>query len=138
MADDRNILEIDAGPLTEDLVSYVTEQLDDETLDQIEVGRELDRPDDFASEPITISVILIFTTTAAVIEVGRMVERWIEKKRQEGQVNLLIKAYTVSTEAGEAVEKAVAKHSEVAKVMPLPEHPDYTKFNLAGGHAAGG
>ncbi|MED5803355.1 hypothetical protein VX037_20225, partial [Gordonia sp. Z-3] len=112
MTGDRNIIEINAGSLTEDLISYVTGELEDDVLDEVEVGRELDRPDHYASEPITIAAILI-GTTAAIVQIGRLLERWTEMSRQKSQVNLVIKAYTVSPEAGKAVENVVAKHAEV-------------------------
>jgi hypothetical protein len=72
-------------------------------------------------------------STAAVIAVGRLIERWLEKKGQVDQLKLLIKAHTVSPEAGAAVGRVVEKYSDVAKSMPLPEIPDITKFNLGFG-----
>jgi hypothetical protein len=131
MAEDRNDIEFDAGPLTEELISYITQELDDETLDGVEVGRKLDRPDDLAGEPFTILAIAI-GTTATIIQIGRITERWLEKKRQQGQVELLLKAYTISAEAGAAVERVVQRNTDVAKLMKLPEHPDYTKFTFGG------
>jgi hypothetical protein len=128
---DLNSIVIGAGDLTEDLVSFVTATLADDVLDAVDVGRELDRQNNFASEPITIAAILI-CTTSAVIEIGRIVETWLENKREDDQTRLVIEAYTASPEAGAAVERAVTGHAKVAETRKLPQHPDYTKFKFSG------
>ena len=109
-----DVLLLSAGDdLTEDLVGYITKELSDEELDQIDVHRELDRRDDLASEPITIAC-LIGASSAVAVAVGRIVERWLETKRQEEQINLTMTAYKESPEAGKAVAGIVRTHAGVA------------------------
>lgn len=120
--DDGCRLEITAGTLTDDLAAFVTTELPDSVLDAVEVDRVLDRPDGLASEPITIGLILTLGT-AAVIQVGRILERWIEQRRQVEQLELVIRAHGVSSAAGDAIERVVTAHADVAKLYVLPEHP---------------
>lgn len=113
-----DVLALAAGELSEDLIRFVTAELDDEVLDEVDVYRVLDRQDDLASEPITIAVVLGLGT-AATYSVGRIVERWIEKKRQHENIELVIEAYKVAPEAGRIVADLARNHSEVSVAYPL-------------------
>ena len=55
-----NTFEIQAGEATEDLLQFMLQQVDDATLDQIEIEREHPEASGLASEPITIAATLIF------------------------------------------------------------------------------
>jgi hypothetical protein len=137
--DDKNELVFKAGDLTEDLISYIADELakqDVNMLDEVEIGRELHRPDALAGEPITIAVLLVCGTTAATIEVGRIVERWLENRRQREQIKLTIEAFKLSDKAGEAVAGIAEKNADT-ELTKLPEPPDYTKFTMAGGAPTG-
>jgi hypothetical protein len=132
--DDANELIFTAGEGgedTEDLIGQITKELEEKKLlDQVKIGRELIQSDDLGSEPFTIAAIVI-CSTAVTIEVGRIVERWQEKRRQREQIKLTIEAFTVSEEAGKAVAKLAEKHADT-DLQKLPQHPDYTKFDLLG------
>jgi len=110
---------IAAGDETEDLLQFVTSNIDDETLDQIDVRRELAPPSGVISEPITTAVTLQLGAVA-VIAVARLIERWLEMRDQEMQRRVVLEAYQVSHEAGQALEALAAKHTEVMLRRDLP------------------
>ena len=71
-------LEIDAGRRTEDLLQFITAEVDDATLDAIGVERRPMKGGTIASEPFTAAATLTLATTL-VVAVGRIIERWLEK-----------------------------------------------------------
>lgn len=109
----EDVLTLAAGELSEDLISYVAGKLDDDMLDGVEIYRDMERRDDLASEPVTIG-IAIGLSTAAVVAVGRIIERWIEKRRQRENVELVIEAYKLAPEAGRIIAGLAMKHAEVS------------------------
>ncbi len=68
-----NTLEIRAGEATEDLLQLILQQVDDDTLDQIEIEREQAPAEGLVSEPITIGVVLTLVATGAATGVGQQV-----------------------------------------------------------------
>lgn len=117
-------LEIRAGEYTESVLQFILEQLETElgveALDDIEVNRERHRPDPVASEPVTIAVALIGLSTTTAILVARSIEKWIEKERQEANIQLMLKGFQQSDEAGKAVQAVVMRHANVS-VQTVPE-----------------
>lgn len=109
----EDVLTLTAGELTEDLIRFVTGELDDEVLDDVDVHRVLARQDDLASEPITIAVVLGLST-ATVVAVGRIIERWIEKKRQRENIELTIEAFKLGPKAGQLIGNLARSHAEVS------------------------
>ena len=109
----ENVLLMSAGDYSEELIQYITNELDDATLDTIDVHRDLERRDDLASEPITAAVLIGLSGTAIVI-VGRIIERWLENRRQQQTLRIVLKAYQVSSEAGRDLASVAAKYSEIA------------------------
>jgi hypothetical protein len=72
-----------------------------------------------ASEPVTAAV-LIGLGSAAVVSVGRIIERWIEKRRQAENLNLVLQAYRVSEEAGAVLAETAKRHAEVEYQLADP------------------
>ncbi len=103
-------IRIEAGDQTEDLIQFVTKQLDDATLDEIEIKREVEWPSGLASEPITIAVTMIGMTV--IVEVTRLVERWLEKKRQIETLKIVASAPT--NEIAEQLTRLAEKHVQVS------------------------
>lgn len=115
----EDVLTLAAGELSEDLISFVAAELDDEMLDGVDIHRVMERRDDLASEPITISIVLGLSTAAAVAAVGRIVERWIEKKRQLEHLKVIMEAYKVGPEAAQILAELARAHAEVSISYPL-------------------
>jgi len=107
------VISVSAGENTEELVRYITSELDDESLDQIEIDRNLDRRGDLASEPITVAA-LVGLAGVTVVTVGRIIERWQESRRQRDQSKTIIEAFKLSDDAGEAVAELASRHADVA------------------------
>ncbi len=112
------VLKFSAGEDSEGFIRFLTSELSDDELDDIDVHRLLDRKDDLASEPITAAV-LIGLGSVVVRAVGRIVERWLEKERQREQVELVIEAYKVSPEVAKVVSDIVTAHARVSVAYPL-------------------
>jgi hypothetical protein len=51
---------------TESLLQFITNELDDKTLDQIEVHRNVAEPDNLATEPLTIAAALLLSPPLVV------------------------------------------------------------------------
>jgi hypothetical protein len=63
-------------------------------------------------------------TPVAVIAVARLLEKWLEARRQREQMNLVIQAFGVSSEAGEALAQVAQKHSDVSISFGMPQPPN--------------
>jgi hypothetical protein len=113
----ENVILLSAGEYSEDLIEYITDQLDDEALDTMDVYRELERQDDLAAEPITAAVLI---GVPSVIAVGRIIERWIEKRRQAENLKLVLKAYKISESAGKGAAEVAGRHSEIDYQLAEP------------------
>lgn len=114
------ILSMNKG--TEDLWQYILENISDSTLDEIEVERDIKDPSGLASEPVTAALILSLSSlTAAVIL--RLVERWMENKRQREQLEIVLQGFSISDEAGKAAASLAQKHADVSIKYGLPSLP---------------
>src|SRR4051794_6591778 len=112
-SDHDEVLLLSAGEHTEELARFITEGLSDDELDQVDVWRDIERRDDLAAEPLTVALLIGVGGTVAVT-VGRIIERWLENRRQRQQVELAITAYGVSNEAGKEVVGLLRAHARVS------------------------
>ncbi len=104
---------IDAGDQTEELAQFIAKALDDETLDGIQFDRELAENEGLASEPITTAVVLTLSSIAAAAVV-RLIERWLENKRQDSNLKLVLDAFFRSDEAGKAAAQLALRHADIS------------------------
>ena|SRR5437868_7348565 len=102
-----------AGVNTEELLQYVMTQLDDKILDKVKVERSVEDPSGLASEPVTAAVLLTLAPIAAAA-ILRIIERWMENRRQLANIQLVLDGFTISDEAGKAAAALVAKHSDIS------------------------
>lgn len=116
-------LRLSAGEDTEDLAQFVLGKLDDATLDAIEVEREHAPAHGLASEPVTVTLILTLGPPAMIV-IGRLAERWLEARRQERQMRLVMEAHETSAEAGQALKDLADRHVEVAVAFAEQPMPD--------------
>jgi hypothetical protein len=112
-------LEISVGEYTEDLLQFVLKELGDEHIDEIEVERQTERKDPIASEPITTSVVITLAPML-IIATARIIEKWIEARRQTLNHEMILKGYALSKEAGDAIRKLATVHANVT-VQDVPE-----------------
>lgn len=113
------VLRLEADERTGMLVDFVTQELDDTTLDQIDVEREIAPTEGLASEPVTVAVTLTLGTTA-IVAVLRIVERWLESQRQMSTLTIVAEGFEQSDEAGKQLAALARKHAHVS-----------TKYGLA-------
>jgi len=106
-------LKIEFGEETESLLEFVLAEFDDEELDIIQVERETVEGEGLASEPTTVLAVIGLTSVVA-IGVCRLIERYLEEKRQRENIKLVLVAYGVSNEAGMAVARIAESHANVA------------------------
>src|SRR4051794_22257453 len=102
-----------AGDATEELISFITNGLPDDLLDATDIEREHAKDFQVASEPITIGVLVTVTPVAA-IAIARLLEKWLEARRQQGNIKLVLEAFGLSDEAGAAVARIAEKHADVS------------------------
>lgn len=112
-------LYLEAGSRTEDLLTFITTELDDDVLDQVEIDRQGLKSDRLATEPVTIAATLTLATTTVVI-VGRIIERWLENDRQLEQLRLVATGFERSDEAGRALAALGKENAKVAVTYALP------------------
>jgi hypothetical protein len=117
-----NQLELNADQFTEDVWQYVSEHLDDPTLDSIGVKRTVQDSPDLASEPVTTTIVLTLAPLAAVA-VLRLIEKWMEAERQRQQLEIVLRGFAVSDEAGKAAASLAGKHAQVSIKHGLPTLP---------------
>jgi hypothetical protein len=115
-------LYLDAGSRTEDLLAFLTSELDDETLDAIEIERQGLKSDRLATEPVTIAATLTLATTAVVV-VGRIIERWLENQRQLDQLRVVANGFDQSDVAGKTLAALGKANARVAVSYGMPSAP---------------
>src|SRR6266404_3186120 len=93
---------IEAGDDTENLLQFITSELDDQTLDQIEVQRSVAKPENLATEPLTIAAALVLTPPLVIV-VGRIIERWLENRNQLAHLKIVAEGFNQSDEAGRSL-----------------------------------
>jgi hypothetical protein len=113
-------LKLSAGERSEELLAFVTRQVDDTTLDSMTVEREQTRTAGVASEPITTAVLLTVTPIVAAT-ISRLVERWLESRRQQTQLQIVLDGFAKSDEAGRQLAQLATKYADVSVSFgPLP------------------
>lgn len=105
-------IKIEAGEQTEDLLQFVLSQIDDQMLDTIEIDREVAPQSGLASEPITTTILLTLASTA-VIAISRLIERWMEERRQLREISVVAEGFSQSSEEGRALTELARSHSQV-------------------------
>ena len=106
-------IRIEAGDATEAVAGFITAELSDAELDQIEVDREIAPTEFLASEPMTIAVTFVLSPLVSVAILG-LLERWLEKSRQERAIELVLDGFDRSSDAGRAAAQLAQKHTEVS------------------------
>jgi uncharacterized protein YfeS len=118
-------LRLNAGENTETLLQFITSELDDEILDEMEVQREYIGTSKLVSEPITAAVAFTTISVTGMIMIARLVERWLEAERQRKSLEILADTALKNTEAGKVLAGAVEKHSDVALKYELPNRATF-------------
>ena len=111
---------LEAGKNTEELLQFITSEIDDSTLDKIELHREVVKPDNLATEPLTIAATLALSTTL-VITVGRIIERWLENRKQLDHLRIVADGFKESDEAGKGLAQVSKAHAAVSISYGLPK-----------------
>ncbi|CAM1345509.1 hypothetical protein [Tenacibaculum amylolyticum] len=114
---------IDNGEETEDLIQFLLNELSDAEIDNLEIDRKYDETQSYAGEPLTTAALLGLATTAT-IGIIRIIERWLEYKKQERQIILVIEGFKQSDEAGKAVSKLAENNNKVSIEYKLTKKSD--------------
>jgi hypothetical protein len=114
---------IEAGSVTGELVDFITNELDDEEIDSIVVDRKLAEPSDLANEPITLAVTLTTVGVTTIVVIARLIERWMETRRQTTMMKIVAEGFEKSDSAGKALAKIAERHSAISVAYRLPEVP---------------
>jgi len=116
------MLRFEAGDNTEELLQYVLDGLDQDLIDQMSVDRDLEEMSGLASEPITTAVTITVATTS-ILAITRLIERWLEHKRQLDTLRIVADGFRQSDEVGKSLASLAAKHSAVSISYGLMKEP---------------
>lgn len=110
-----------AGRYTEPLLQEILKGFDDVALDTIEIDRTIHKANGLASEPVIIAAA-ITATPILISAITRIIERWMENRKEREAMQLTIEAYKVSREAGDALKEISKKNADVAIAYKLTEY----------------
>lgn len=120
---ENSSLIINYGDKTEKVLKSILKEIDDDMLDEIAIDRKIETPEGLASEPITIAVT-VTASSVLIIHITRLIERWLESRRQADARKMLITASNISKEALEAMKELEEKHADVAISYQLSKQSD--------------
>ena len=104
---------IAAGDSTEKIFDELLAEIDDETLDQLDITRELEPSEGLAGEPVTIGVLI--TGGAVVVSaVLRIIERRMEYNRQMAQMKIVAENFQLNPELGKILAEIAKKYADVS------------------------
>jgi hypothetical protein len=104
---------LEAGDDTESLVRYITNELEDNELDQVDVKREVAQSENLATEPLTITATLLLSAPL-VIAVGRIIERWLENRNQLDHLRIVAEGFEQSDKVGKSLAEISKAHAKVS------------------------
>lgn len=111
-------LYLNVGDHTEELISFITNNLEDEVLDEVDLSR-IHAESSVASEPITIAAVM-FLSSAAIYATARLIEKWLEIERQKDVREDLIVAWDKDENLGKAMVEMEKSHSNVIVSQGMP------------------
>lgn len=119
LSDQTSKLYLEAGRDTRDLVTFITSNLSDDLLDYIEV-QEVNRQDALASEPFMVAAFVTLGTSS-VYAVTRLIEKWIELRRQAKARHDITTAWEKDPKLGMELARLEKKFSGVAVKQGMPD-----------------
>jgi hypothetical protein len=121
---ERQILRIEAGEYTEELLNYIFRGLTDEEALQLDVERERSKVEGLAQEPITIAVIIgvklagevggTVVASTAIYSFAHLLERVLDELYNSRKINHAIKIYQRDPELGKLMLRNISRFSQVA------------------------
>ncbi len=115
-------LVVNAGKDTESLLQMITNELDDASLDTIDVRRDVEKSQNLATEPLTLAATLVFSAPL-MVAIGRIMERWLENKNQLQHLHIIAEGFSQSDAAGKALAEVSKAHARVSVEYKLPTAP---------------
>lgn len=114
----RGQLYLNVEDHTEELISFITNNLEDEVLDEVDLSR-LHAESSVASEPTTIAAVMILSSTA-IYATARLIEKWLELQRQKDVRDTLRVAWDKDEDLGKAMLEIEKLHSNVIVSQGMP------------------
>ena len=108
MANDR--LTLAADERTEDLLGSILDEIDDDTLDQLEVEREIVKQSGLTAEPATAAATIV-AATPIVIAVLRVLKSYLEGRNAIQRGTLVLQA---QERGGQELAESVAETTRIA------------------------
>lgn len=107
-------IEILGGEQTEKLLIRILDGIENESPNtEIEIRRTLQPGIGLGGEPLTMGAVILIAGSAIPL-VARIIERWIESSRQKTHLELVVKGFEHSSEAGQALTRLAENHKDVA------------------------
>jgi hypothetical protein len=119
MADLEDRFCLAAGADTEALVNFIFNGLSDEDADQVKLDRIVPEGGGVARELVTTGAVLTFASALAV-PIFRLVERWMEERRQAAARRFIYEAATENPEALKILGDLEKLHSNVIVELAKP------------------
>ncbi|HEX8246039.1 MAG TPA: hypothetical protein VF541_21165 [Longimicrobium sp.] len=113
---------IEAGKQTEELIQFILDELG-ETADEVDIERQHAAAHGLASEPITTSFVIGGLGFAGIVALGRIIEKWMENRREQEAMKFTLIGFSKSESAGNALAEIAKKHADIAVEQGLPSVP---------------
>ena len=105
-------IKIAAGTSTDELVSFIFRELDDDIVDQIDLERASVKPEGVARELVTTAAVLTLASTLTV-SVVKLIARWLEQNRQRDAIELVYQASKRDPDMAKLLAELELKHADV-------------------------
>jgi len=133
---ERQIVRIEAGEYTEELLNYIFKGLNDEEALQLDVKRDRRKIEGLAQEPITIAIIIgakvagdvggAVVVSTAIYSAAHLIEKWLDELYNSRKINQAIRIHAYDPELGKLLLKNIRNFSQVAvenEIQP-PKHSE--------------
>ena len=104
----RAKLSISAGERTEDVLQELLSEFSDEVLDEVDVDREMPLGEGLATEPITVSVVLV-VSPIVLLALVRAIDRYVEGRMALQSARVIIEAHEKDPELVKVVQSILKK-----------------------------
>lgn len=104
---------ISLGEETEGFLQELLDTVDDDTLDNLKIDRELKHSEGLAGEPITTGVI-ITGGTIILSAVLRLIERHLEQRHQHRTMKIVAEGFDTHPKLGSTLADIAKKNADVS------------------------
>lgn len=106
-------LVLELGSETEEITQRILDALGDDLIDEVQIERKIESSTGLAGEPITISSLVV-GSSIVISAALRVLERYMEIRRQEGQMRIVAEGFDRDAKLGQALADLAASHASIS------------------------